>query len=86
MTTAEIVIEQKYILNEMREEVGSTTHKPSSFLHSVWFEPTSGRFLFEDSHIPYEIIEPLIYNNTLTYKGIENHQAEKMLRYILAGV
>jgi hypothetical protein len=55
----------------------------SSFYHSVWFQPSSGRFLFDDKYTRYEIVEPLIENKTLVFKGIENHQGESMLRYTL---
>lgn len=59
-------------------------HKPSYYRHSVWFQPLSGRFLFDDTYIRYEVIEPLIENNKLVFKGVENHQGEKMLRYVLS--
>jgi hypothetical protein len=54
-----------------------------SFYHSVWFQPSSGRFLFADKYTRYEILEPLIENKTLVFKGIEYHQGEYMLRYTL---
>jgi hypothetical protein len=60
------------------------SYKPSSYWHSVWFQPSSGRFLFADQYTRYEVVEPLIENKTLIFEGIENHQGEKMLRYVLS--
>ena len=59
-------------------------YKPSSFWHSVWFQPSSGRFLFADQYTRYEVVEPLIENKTLIFVGAENHQGEQMLRYVLS--
>lgn len=70
------------IKNELSKE--GEFNKPSSFLHSVWFQPSTGRFLYYDQYTRYEVIEPLIENHTLVFKGIENHQGEKMLRYALS--
>jgi hypothetical protein len=61
----------------------NATLNDSSFYHSVWFQPSSGRFLFADQYTRYEVVEPLIENKTLVFKGIENHQGESMLRYTL---
>jgi len=74
---------QQGIINRIKEELKSHK-KPSSYYHSVWFRPLTGRFLFEDMYVYYEVIEPLIDNKTLVFKGVENHQGEKMLRYVLA--
>jgi hypothetical protein len=57
---------------------------PSSYRHSVWFQPLSGRFLYDDTYIKYEVVEPLIENGILVFKSIGNHQGEKMLRYVLS--
>lgn len=59
-------------------------YKPSSFWHSVFFRPSSGRFLYADEYIRYEVVEPLIENRTLIFKGFEIHQGEQMLRYVLS--
>jgi hypothetical protein len=59
-------------------------YKPSSYFHSVWLQPSSGRFLFADQYTRYEVVEPLIENKTLVFVGVENHQGEKMLRYVLS--
>jgi hypothetical protein len=59
-------------------------YKSSSFWHSVWFQPSSGRFLFADQYTRYEVVEPLIENKTLIFVGSENHQGEQMLRYVLS--
>jgi hypothetical protein len=58
--------------------------KPSSFRNSVWFQPSSNRFLFADQYRRYEVIEPLIENKTLTFQSVEIHQGEQMLRYLLS--
>lgn len=84
MTTEE---QQQDIINTIKEELKKKDMrcmKPSSYRHSVWFRPLTGIFLFEDMYVYYEVIEPLIDNKTLVFKGVENHQGEKMLRYVLA--
>ena len=77
--------QQKYIIDRIKEELAKKEYnKPSSFTHSVWFVPETGRFLFNDMYIMYEVIEPLIEKKTLVFKSIENHQGEKMIRYVLS--
>jgi hypothetical protein len=71
--------QQEALLSSMK----NVSLNDSSFYHSVWFLPLSGRFLFADTYIRYEVVEPLIENKTLVFKGIENHQGESMLRYAL---
>lgn len=82
-----------YIKKQQEDLVASIKHElskenefytASSLWHSVWFQPSSGRFLFADQYTRYEIIEPLIKDKTLVFKGIEKHQGELMLRYILS--
>ena len=77
--------QQEYLIASIRQEIeGAYKYfNPSSFRHSVWFQPSSGRFLYDDRYRRYEVIEPLIENKTLVFKGIEKHQGEKMLRYTL---
>jgi hypothetical protein len=71
------------IKEEFKNFRDNPNRRPSSYRHSVWFQPLSGRFLYDDTFINYEVVEPLIENETLVFKGIENHQGEKMLRYVL---
>jgi hypothetical protein len=59
--------------------------KPSSIRHSVWFWPKRGWFIYNDRAVAYDLVEPLIRENVLVFKGYEDHQGEKMLRYVLAG-
>jgi len=78
---------QQDIINTIKEELKKKDMRcmrPSSYYHSVWLRPLTGRFLFADRYVYYEVIEPLIDNKTLIFKGVENHQGEKMLRYVLA--
>ena len=81
--------QQEYLISSIRQEIEGAykyfnpSFKPSPFRHSVWFQPSSGRFLYDDRYRRYEVIEPLIENKTLVFKGIEKHQGEKMLRYTL---
>jgi len=90
---AEVLLSIMNIEKQQQDLVASIKHelskknkfyKPSSFYHSVWFQPSSGRFLFADQYTRYEVIEPLIKNKTLVFKGVGNHQGEKMLRYVLS--
>ena len=78
--------EQEKIISSMKEELllKHKFYKPSSYRDSVWFTPSKARFLYDDIFRKYEIIEPLIESGELIFKGIENHQGEKMLRYTLA--
>lgn len=77
---------QEKIISSIKEELSlkDILQKPSSYRHSVWFIPSKARFLYDDTFRKYEIIEPLIESGELIFKGIENHQGEKMLRYTLA--
>ena len=78
--------QQQYIIDAINEEL-KKTHKfdlRNSFREAVWFEPASGRFLFDDSYIRYEVIEPMIADGTLEFKSFEMHQGDKMLKYVLA--
>jgi hypothetical protein len=79
--------QQENLINSIEDELGKPEDiglKHSSFYHSVWFEPLAGRFLYADKWVLYEVVEPLILNKTLLYKGFETHQGQKMLRYVLA--
>lgn len=78
--------QQQDLIASIKHELAKENefYKPSSFWHSVWFQPTSARFVFGDQYIRYEVVEPLIENQTLVFKGVEIHQGEKMLRYVLS--
>ena len=78
--------QQQYIIDAIDNE-RKKTHKwdlRNTFRQAVYFEPASGRFLFDDTYIRYEVIEPLIANGTLMYKEFAMHQGDKMLKYVLA--
>ena len=81
-----IETQQQYIIDTIMLERDSykVDDTPSSFRNAVWFEPAAGRFLFEDSYISHEVIEPLIADGTLEYKAFEMHQGDKMLKYVLS--
>ncbi len=76
---------QKYIIGSIKKELEESDKywQTSSFRHSVWFSPILGHFLYNDLVVGFDIIQPLINNKTLKLKGIENHQGEKMIRYVL---
>ncbi|TDE45488.1 hypothetical protein E0I26_05935 [Flavobacterium rhamnosiphilum] len=78
--------QQEDLVTSIKNELSlkSKIYKPSLYLDSVWFQPKTGRFLFNDTFKRYEIVEPLIECGVLIFKGIENHQDEKMLRYVLS--
>jgi hypothetical protein len=78
--------QQQDLVASIKDELSKENefHKPSSFWHSVWFQPSSGRFLFADQYTRYEVVEPLIENKTLVFKSVESHQGEQMLRYVLS--
>lgn len=59
-------------------------YKPSSMFHSVWFYPLLGIFMYADAPVRYEVIHPLIKDKLLVLKGIEKHQDEQMVRYVLS--
>jgi hypothetical protein len=76
---------QNEIIDSIKKELSNDNiFKPSSFKHSVWFQPECAKFLYNDEYIEYEVIEPLIENKTLRFKKIENHQGEQMIRYVLS--
>lgn len=76
---------QKSIINSIKKELVESDRylQASSFRHSVWFSPILGHFLYNDLAVAFDIIQPLIDNKILKFKGIENHQGEKMIRYVL---
>jgi hypothetical protein len=76
---------QKFIIGSIKKELEESDKywQTSSFRHSVWFSPILGHFLYNDLILGSDIIQPLIDNKTLKLKGIENHQGEKMIRYVL---
>ena len=77
--------QQHELVASMKRELSKENefYKPSSLWHSVWFQPSSGRFLFADQYTLYAVVQPLIQNKILVFKGIESHQGEQMLRYVL---
>jgi len=63
--------------------VGTPKKYLSSFRTGVYYQPTSGKFLFDDHYVLYEDIIYLIKRKILLFKGFEVHQNEKMVRYEL---
>lgn len=78
--------QQQELIRLIKEELSlyDKGQLPSSYRHSVWFYPEYGRFLFDDSFIRYEVVEPLIQKGILIYKKFQEHQGEKMIRYVLS--
>ena len=56
---------------------------PLKSLIAVWFEPSMGRFLYQDVWVRYEAISQLIDRKILEFKGIEFYQGTEMLMYSL---
>ncbi len=75
--------QQERIIDIIRNEVRKED-TPSSYRSAVWFQPSSGSFLFDDRYIRYEVIEPMIRKGILVYKCYNMHQDEMMLKYELA--
>lgn len=77
--------QQAYLIASIKLELAKKDkyNAPSSYFDSVWFYPRTGRFLYADGFVLYEIVEPLIKNATLVFDGFKDHQGEKMLKYIL---
>jgi len=81
----EIKKQQRDLVASIKAELTEENdYIPSPFWHSVWFKPSSGRFLFGEKYIRYRVVEQLIANKTLVFKGVEIYQGEKMLRYVLS--
>ncbi len=78
-----IADQQERIIHIIRNEVRKE-ETPSSYRSAVWFQPSSGRFLFDDGYMRYEVIEPMISKEILVYRGNHIHQGEFMLKYELA--
>lgn len=78
--------QQEDLVTSIKNELSlkSKFYKTSPYKDSVWFQPKSGSFLYDDTFRSYEIVQPLIKSGVLIFKGIENHQTEKMLRYVLS--
>jgi len=74
--------QQDYIIEQLKiEKEKIEPYLSKSFKEFIWFQPQSGRFLFDDGYIRYEIIEPLILNGTLIFMNYTKHQGELMLQY-----
>jgi len=78
--------QQKALIECINHELAKKTgfYKPSPYYHSVWFQCSTGRFIYADKILDFDVVVPLIENKTLVFKAVVNHQGEKMLRYVLA--
>ena len=81
-----IDLSQRKIIEAIEHELSleDEFYKPQSMFHSVWFFPERGMFMYADCLVRHEVIRPLIENKTLVFKGVEQHQGEPMLRYVLS--
>lgn len=84
--TMDVKKQQQDLIDSIKSELAKERkfNKPSSFKHSIWFCPTTGGFLYDDRCLKDEIVRPLIEAKIIVFKGMETHQGEKMLRYILS--
>ena len=72
------------LIEIMTKEIEKPKEDQSKYLNSIWFMPESGRFLFNDRFIHFDFVDPLIQSKTIVFKGIEIHQGERILRYVLS--
>jgi len=81
-----IQMQQQYIINMIKAELKleDEFYKPQDMFHSVWFFPIFSIYIYADCPVRHEVVFPLIENNILRYKGIEKHQDEMMVRYVLS--
>lgn len=75
--------QQELIISSIKEELSTEKTLRYLYLTAVYLDPSNARFLFNDMYVKYEVIEPLINNGTLKYKGIKSHQGIKMYKYSL---
>lgn len=78
--------QQSYILNMIKAELKleDEFYKPQGMFNSVWFYPKFSIYLYADAPVRHEVIFPLLEKDILVYKGIEKHQDEMMVRYVLS--
>jgi hypothetical protein len=69
------------ILDAIRAEIAKPKTNRNSFSLAVFYSPQDGKFLYDDVFYSHEIILPMIERRVLKYKGIKNHQGEKMVAY-----
>lgn len=70
------------IISIMKNEI--LNKEQSSFKNSIWFQPITARFIFDDVFVQSSIVEVLIESEIIIFKGYEVHQDEKMLKYVLS--
>ena len=65
-------------------KTAKTNIHANNFTKYVWFQFSTGRFLYNDQFVNYDYIESLISSKKLIFKKFDNHQGEKMAQYIVA--
>lgn len=74
----------KFIVESMKEEhrIGiDTRSKPRIWGVSVFLQPRTGMFLYDDLYCDLAVITDMIKEGTLVFLKFEDHQGEKMVRY-----
>ena len=71
---------QNYIVNSITEYKLDNNYLQNMF-YCVFFQPSTGKFLFEDRYYHWEIIFPMIEKDILKFTGIKKHQGELMPSY-----
>jgi hypothetical protein len=72
-------MKKETIIQLMNDE----SYNESSFYNAIYFQPTSGMFLYADKYIKSEAIIELIDNKVIENVGTHTHQGELMVKYIL---
>ena len=71
---------QSYIVNSITAYKLDNTYWENMY-YCVFFQPSTGRFLFDDRYYHWKIIFPMIEKNILKFKGMKKHQGELMPSY-----
>ena len=72
-------MKKETIIQLMNDE----SYNESSFYNAIYFQLTSGMFLYADKYIKNETIIELIDSKVIEHVGTETHQGELMVKYIL---
>lgn len=74
---------QLKIVRQIKEALDNPFFSKNTMYTSIWLQPTTGKFLFQDLYVDSEIIIELIKIEVIKYKKIGFHQGERMLQYTL---
>ena len=75
---------KKFIVESIKEEYRlaiETRSKPRIWGVSVFLQPRTGMFLYDDRYCDSGVILEMIKEGKLVFLKFESHQGEKMVRY-----